>query len=353
MEELKTTKKEKKKLGAKKTTIIIVSVFLAVVLLLTGAFFALRYMGFRGFHKNDKHIDNENVKVEDEDYITYKNQKYKLNSDIITVLIIGIDKDYIGENYGIGRNGQADVLFLAAIDTKKKSYTVIPISREAMVDVAVYTEDGMYTGVEREQICLAYAYGATPEECSENVLKAVKRMFYGLNINSYVTIDIEGLSKFTKMVGGVKLTCLETLGKDRVYFREGDELNLKGEAAVEYIRLRGSDIEANNRRMQRQKQFLTALISKAGNAVMEDFTKLTEYYNSMKPYTSTNIDLAKLTYFASTCLTRDMGSNIAYKSIEGTMTESKYSEFNINEEQLLDLIIDTFYIKMESNKKTK
>ena len=339
--EVKTEEKAPKKKG-KKVLIIVLCVLLGLIIAFVGSFFALRYMGFRGFHKNDTHIDNSNVKIEDESYITYKGQKYRLNNNIINILIMGVDKRDINDNSERGINGQADCIFLAAVDTEKKTYTIIPISRETMVDIETYTEAGNFSGIKKEQICLAYAYGGTPKESSENVLKAVKRMFYGINISSYVTVDLDGMIEFSSMVGGVTLTSIETLD-DKFY--EGEEYTLSGRSALNYIRARGKDIDANNRRMQRQKQFLSALLSKAGNQVLDDFTKLSDYYNAMQPYTFTNVDLAKLTYFASTCLSRDIGSKMVYKSIEGTMSESKYNEFNINEDQLLDLVVETFYIK--------
>ena len=338
--------KGKKMKKGKKAALIVLCIFLALILVLVGTFFVLRYTGFKGFHKNDKNIKHDNIAIDDEDNITYKGAKYTLNKNIISILIIGIDRNNINENKGIGKNGQADCLFLAAIDTEKKTYTVIPISREAMVDVDVYTASGSYAGVTKEQICLAYAYGSSPEKCSENVLKSVRRMFYGLNINSYITIDLEGLSKLSEMVGGVEVTSPETILSSRGNIYEGQTTTVSGESALYFIRTRGNDIDANNRRMVRQKIFLSALVSKVGNTIMDDFTKLGEIYNSMQPYTSTNIGLSKITYFASSSLTRNIGSNIVYKGIEGTMTETKYSEFNINEEQLLDLIVETFYVKL-------
>lgn len=342
-QEIGKTKAKSK--NAKKILLIVLCVLLSLVILFVGTLFILRYVGFRNFHKNDSHIKNENVEINDEDYITYKGERYKLNENIISVLVLGIDKRDINQNEGIGKNGQADCIFLACIDTAKKTYTLIPISREAMVDVEIYSSSGIYQGIEREQICLAYAYGKTPKDCSENVLKAVKRMFYGININSYVTIDINGFSELSTLVGGITLTSLETLSEGRYNFYEGQEVTLIGQNAVNYIQMRGTDIEANNRRMLRQRQFLSALLSRTGNIVMDDFTKLADYYYAMQPYTSTNIDLPKLTYFASSCLTRDIGSKIVYRTVEGSMTETKYSEFNINEESLLDLIIDVFYEK--------
>lgn len=331
----------------KKIMIITASVILGIILLLVSTFFIMRYIGKRKFHKNDTNIKTDSVIIDDENLILYKDSKYKLNENIVSILIMGVDKEDITENEGYGANGQADCIFLAVIDTEKKKFTMIPISREAMVDVDTYSVSGNRGKVLKTQLCLAYAYGGNPQESCENVMKSVKRMFYGLNINSYVAIDLNGLSKLSTLVGGVDVTSLETFGDSENSFKEGETYTLTGKKANSYIRARGSDIEANNRRMLRQKQFLSALISKTGNHIMDDFSNLARFYNTMQPYTSTNIDLTQATYLASSCLTRDVGSRIEYKSIKGTMTESEHSEFNIDEESLLQIIIDTFYIKVK------
>ena len=45
-----------------------------------------------------------------------------------------------------------------------------------MADVDVYSESGVYSGINKEQICLAYAYGDGQHTSCENVLKSVKIM---------------------------------------------------------------------------------------------------------------------------------------------------------------------------------
>lgn len=327
-----------------KIIIIVLAVILSLIIVLGAAYFILNYIGKRKFHKDDKNIKTDSV-VTDEEFITYKDNKYVLNENIVSILIMGVDKEDITVNKGFGKNGQADCIFLAAIDTEKKKFTMIPISRECMVDVDYYSVGGIETGTNKSQLCLAYAYGDTPQKSCENVLKSVKRMFYGLNISSYVAIDLNGFEKLSNLVGGVEITSLETFGKGGNHFIEGERYTLSGKMAEAYIRSRDTDSEANNRRMLRQKQFLTALLSKTGNTVSDDFSKLASIYNTIMPYTSTNIDLSQTTYLASNCLTRDIGSKIDFKEIKGSMTEGEYTEFNIDEDSLLQIIIDTFYIK--------
>lgn len=329
----------------KKTVLIILAILLAIVLALVSSFFILTHIGKSQFHKDDTHISNEAINIEDDTAITYQGKKYLLNKDIVSVLVIGIDRNKINQNLGSGNNGHADVIFIATIDTKTKKSCIIPISRETLADVNLYTSDGKFAGTKKEQICLSYAYGKTPEESSKNVLTSVKRLLYGINISRYVTIELDGVKKLTDMVGGVTVTCLEDIYINSRTYKQGETVNLDGASAKTYIQHRGEDLESNNRRMQRQKQFLSALINKSGNAVMNDFTKLPAFYNKLSPHFSTNVSLAQITYLAQECLSLNFGDSLNYKTIEGTLNQGeKWVEFIPDEESVLQTVIDTFYL---------
>lgn len=332
----------------KKIIVIVISIILAIILLLLSAFWIITAIGKHQFHKDDTNISADLVEIEDESTITYNGKKYILNKNIVSVLVMGIDRDNVNQNLGNGNNGQADVIFVATIDTKTKKACIIPISRETMVDVNLYTGDGKYAGTQKEQLCLAYAYGNTAEESSKNVMTSVKRLLCGINISSYVTIEMDGVSKLTDMVGGVQVTCLEDIVNKKVQFYKGNKITLNGTNAMTYIQSRGEDLEANSRRMQRQKQFLSALMNKTGNAVLSNFSNLAKYYNTLSPYFSTNVSFAQITYLAQNCLTMNFGDALDYKTIDGTLTQGEeWVEFTANEESVLQAVIDVFYIPKE------
>lgn len=333
---------------SKKTVVIIAAVILILAVLLTAAFFILKYIGKTQFHKDDKNIVAETVEEVNDDTVLYNGRHYKLNTDVISVLIIGVDKKNINSDLGYGKNGQADCVFVVAANTRTKSIKIIPISRETMVDVSVYSKSGSYSGVEYEQLCLSYAYGSTPESCSQNVMKAVSRTLYGINIGSHVTIDMNGLAKYTQMIGGLQLEAIEDIQIGKKKIKTGETVNLIGDDAVDYIHDRGIDVNANNRRMMRQKQFLSALIEKTVSELSKNFSKLGSYYGAMSPYTSTDISLSQLTYLASMFLSGNVLNNIEYKMIEGNTVEGeKWTEFYPDEESVLNIVFDTFYTPVD------
>lgn len=329
----------------KKILLIVLASLLALILLLVGTFFILSLIGKSQFHKQDTHIVAPNVIIEDEDTISYKGKEYTLNKNVISILVIGVDRENLDEDLGVGNNGQADVIFVATVDTKTKKAHIIPISRETMVDVNQYATNGKYIGVKREQLCLAYAYGNTPEQCSENVMTSVKRLLYGVNINSYVTIEMEGFEKLIDLIYGIEITALEDINSKKLPLIKGEKVLLNGNQARTYITYRDDDIEANARRMERQKQFLSALLNKTGNSIVNNFANLTKYYNDLSPYFSTNVSFAQITYLAQNCLSLNFGDALNYKNIDGNLVQGeKWVEFYADEESTIETLIDIFYI---------
>lgn len=331
------------KTSGKRIFLIAISVIAALAILVTSVFFIMSAIGKSRLHSDDNNISvpaDVSVNVDDGGIVEYEGQKYKYNKNIASVLFLGIDKGDIGYNEGYGKNGQADSIFVACMDTSTGAVKIIPISRETAVDVNLYSVSGEYSGVRNEQVCLAYSYGDDPESSCKNVLTSVSRILYGITPASYVAIDLNGVSTLTDMIGGVTLTSLETVGE----FTEGKSVTLKGKNAVSYIRARGSDLEANNRRMQRQKQFLGAFASKAGNEILSNFTKLGTYYGKAKPYITTDLGLTEVVYLANCCLTTNVGSSIQYINIEGTSTlVDGHVLFTPDSNSLYKAVLDAFY----------
>ena len=286
--------------------------------------------------------------LEDGSKVVYNGETYIYNKNAVNVLFMGIDKEDIENDEGYGANGQADCILVLNLDTQTGNIKILPISRDTMVDVNMYSSEGSYLGVENEQLCLAYAYGSNGKESCENVRRSVSRLLYGVEIGSYVAIDLEGVAALNDAIGGVRLTPIETVdtGSKENSVYKGKEVVLKGKKVDAYIRWRGTDIEANSRRMQRQKHYITTFASQAGNQVMSDFTKLTTLYDKAKPYTVTDVTLSELTYIASCCLTSDVGNSIVYNGISGkSVLGEKHVEFYADQNSVFEAVLNTFYIK--------
>ena len=216
-------------------------------------------------------------------------KKYKLNPDIKTVLFMGVDKEEkadLGNNPG--ENGQSDSLNLLVLNKEEKTAQIIQISRDSMVGIDIYDVTGNRLMTENGQIALQYAYGDGAEESCRLTSEKVSELMYGVNVDSYFSLTLEGLVVATDAVGGITLTVPEDYTAVDPAFEKGAEVTLNGELAEKYVRKRDIEVlDSNNQRMERQSQFMDALIEK-----MQSIQSETEYlslYQKLEDYMTTNM----------------------------------------------------------------
>ncbi len=324
-----------------------------LALVLGSVYYALYWRGRVSLLDRDNSIDTPDSLVDNAEeegkLITYKGETYRYNESVVSLLFMGVDKTDIQADGGYGKNGQADSLFLATLDTRTGAVKIIPLSRESMVDINLYDADGAFLGTEKKQLCLAYAYGATAEEGCENTARSVTRMLYGMPIDGYIAIDFDGVKALNRAVGGVRLKVLEEIqiyeNKSIRTIAEGQTITLDDSTVIPYIQQRGDDLEANNRRMQRQKQFLQEFATVAANNVKKNFTLLEKYYNAVKPYAVSDLSFSEITYLASTYLVGGQPA-IEYLPVMGeSRLEGEHVAFHPDETSLYEAVLAAFYTK--------
>ncbi len=335
--------------------IITVSVLLCLVLVFGAAFAILVQKGraalFHGYGsvKMQTASNASDSTAQDGKTVTYNGKKYIFNEDVTSVLFMGVDKTNLNKTGTVGKNGQADAIFILAVDTKTGKTTIIPVVRDTMADVDVYSADGNYIASKKEQVCLAFAYGDGGRLSCENTVKAVSRLYYGLPINSYATIDLNALEILTAKVGGVELQALETLKMSQRTVTQGQQITLKGKDAVDYIQMRNKEtVDSSLQRLKRQQQFIMAFSSKVVAATKKDITVPVKMYQAASGYMVTNIDLAKVSYFAS-LVVGGTDFSVNMQKIAGKMQMgAEYAEYYMDETAAYQTILDVFY-KVQPN----
>ncbi len=335
----------------RRIVLAVLAALLAAAVLVAGLYGWLYTRGREQlFDKGSTLSAHEDAVQEDEDTVVYNGVTYRYNEHVTATLIMGVDKQDIRAQEDIGGNGQADCLFLAVMDTRSGTTRLLPVSRETMVDVDRYAQDGTYLGSQKTQLCLAYAHGDTAQASCENVVRSVSRLLYGVPINSYIAMDMAGFKTLTQAVGGVTVTALEDVavpGGEAI--QKGQTVTLDGARAQLYIQSRGQDVEANNRRMLRQKQFLEAFIGTAGKQLKRDFTKLTSYYTAAKPYVVSNLTLSQITYLATQAVAGNAWQSIQYVPMAGdTVLGENLVEFHADPAAVYEAVLEAFYIPAEA-----
>lgn len=276
--------------------------------------------------------------------VEYNGTTYKLNRHIDTVLLVGVDKYLASTNSDTYVNTeQADFLMLVVIDTENESYKVLHINRDTMTDVQVLGVTGAVVFSSYEQIALAHTYGSGQEDSAENTVDAVSNLLHGVDIDHYITVTMDAVSIINDAVGGVTVTALDTINDDIV---EGETVTLLGENALLYVRTRyGLDDSTNLHRMERQEQYLRALMEQFKAACDEDSDFALDTAMEITSYMVSDCSVNDLSDFYSAMSDYEFTD---YLTIEGeAVLGDTYMEYYVDEDALYELCLELFYTPIE------
>ncbi|WP_461809615.1 LCP family protein [Faecalimonas sp.] len=316
---------------------IILGVVTMILVMIAGT------LAYRTIQMKDKEkVEYKEYKsnTQEKNYIMYKGKKYKYNYDLRTILFMGIDKQGEIVKNKVGAGGQADSLMLLILDTKKESISALSISRDTMTDIKTYDADGNHLSTDREQIALQYAYGDGGKKSCIRTKEAVSNLLYQIPIQSYVSLTMEGFSYLTDILGGVEIVVPEDYTHINPMFEKGKTITLNGRTAQQYVRFRNTnETGSNNERMERQSQFVEALVKKLQTEITGT-KKIAQFYHKLEPYMVTDLsedELGKMLHY-------QMDKII--EKVPGKVQENeKYDEFVVDNEKLKEKVIKLFYKK--------
>lgn len=245
--------------------------------------------------------------------VLYDGKIYRFNRDVISVLIMGIDKT-VKEGITI-----ADPMFLLVMNPHLKKTLVIAINRDAMAEVDIYEESGNPEKTVNQQISTQFAYGDGRELSCERQVNAVSRFLHDLPINGYAAIDMKAVPLLTDSLGGISVTVLEDMDYPEcgMNLKAGEEFLLTGEDAYNYVHLESNDPMDNyDMRFDRQKQYMTTFLAQAKNQASKDITIALNLYKTMNESKVTDISLSEFTYLVTESVTYEFDISNMY-SLEG------------------------------------
>lgn len=277
--------------------------------------------------------------------VVYNGKTYALNEHMVSVAFIGFDNRTTNSASGNDVAGQSDTIMVVALNTDTGKATGIVIPRDSMVDVDTYIS-GNYNGTHAMQICLQYSYGSTSEESSELVARCASRVLYGMPIDYYFTLNVEGVGPLNDAVGGVTLVPVQSVPS--VGISEGVETTLYGKTAERYVQFRDtSTLTSSLDRQRRQVSYLKAFTSKVLQNATGDPAALLSLYQTAQDYTWTNLGFDQFSYLASTMLAKGMTS-FDVVTLDGEMGEGEtYAEFHLNQDAVYQTVLDTYYTPVD------
>lgn len=277
------------------------------------------------------------------DEVFYNGKWYSKKPNIDTVLCIGVDKYKDSEDQvGYVNTQQCDFLLAVIFDHNAKSYTALHLNRDTMTNITMLGLNGEESGSYIGQLALSHTYGTGGKDSCRNTVKAVSELLSGITIDSYIAVTMDAVAIANDAVGGVTLTVADGFEGVREELVPGETVTLTGDQALSYVRVRkGLDDSSNLSRMERQKQYISALKDAFENKAEQD------------PSVFLNTVLAVDKYMVSDCTANDLAdmfnatSSYAFSGFKDLPGEAvvgeEFMEFYTDENALTELVIELFY----------
>lgn len=299
--------------------------------------------------------------LEESKQIYYDGKEYKYNDNLINILLIGTDcpttvSQRREANLDCGA-GFADTLFLVTIDPDKKTVDCISVSRYTMTNVDMLL-GGFINATLEKQVSYQFGLGTGLEDSSSYTVKAVSGIFGNIPIHGYATLSLEAIWPLNNVVGGVEVEALEDIparGKNEItifdYGIDDSMLNIKGKKitltdrqALAYLRYRGDQVGDADKRFDRQRQYLKALIKKILDKTKTDFTFPMKVRDALSEWLVTDINDDELIYLVSSLAFYKLNMD-SITHLPGTtkLGEDKVEEFYLDDDAMKKLIVEKFY----------
>ena len=281
--------------------------------------------------------------------ITYYNgTAYARREDLETVLLLGVDK-FEGETpEGYINNQQADFLLLLVMDKENETCTPIQLNRDTMTQIQILGVTGEPAGTFTGQLALAHTYGSGEEDSCVNTVLAVSNLLYGMEIDHYVSLTMDGVALLNDLVGGVTVEVLDDFSGIDDSLMQGEIVTLKGQQALTYVRSRGGMEDSSNlHRMERQRQYLAALQQQLKAAVRQEDGFTLDALLQLNEYMVSDCTVNQLS---------DLGDSLAAYQVSDILTTpgdaqegEEFMEFTVDEAALQQLVMDVFYEPVEES----
>lgn len=158
----------------------------------------------------------------------------------LNILLLGVDQRP-------GDKGRSDAMILLSLNPKTDSMLMLSIPRDTYVHIP---EHGM------DKINHAYAFGDV-----ELSMATVEEAF-DVPVQFYAKINMEGFKQGIDAIGGVTIYNDESFTQGNSEFKTG-HIQLNGDEALNYIRMRKADPRGDIGRNERQRKVVTAAIDEA------------------------------------------------------------------------------------------
>lgn len=175
-----------------------------------------------------------------------------LTKEQMKVLRVGSTKTAAG--------GRSDTMLLVHISKARDKAMIISLPRDSLVTIPAHrSSDGTKDiGISKSKINAAFAWGGAP------LLIETVELATNLRIDHYIEINFAGFAGIVDALGGIQVCTKKDIDdpKSHLVLPAGVH-TLNGIESLKYVRTRDFDGLGDIGRMQRQQQFMSAVLRKA------------------------------------------------------------------------------------------
>lgn len=274
--------------------------------------------------------------------VTRNGIDYYPRKDITVMMLLGIDQEGPVEDSGTFTNpGTADAVMLLIFDEKNETWSILQLNRDTMVDMPLIGLGGKEAGTIRGQLALAHTYGSGLEDSCINTRKAVSNLLGGVDIDYYISMNMDAVSILNDAVGGVTVTVTDDFSDVDPTLTQG-EITLRGEQALHFLQGRQNVGDQKNvSRMRRHQEYVEGFAQAMRGALEKSTGFVAETYSAVAPYLVSDCPINTLTSMIERYEDYEFRGVITPEG-ENTVGE-QYYEFYADEEKLDELVIELFY----------
>lgn len=214
---------------------------------------------------------------------------YLQSNKVINVLLVGLDRNYDGSD------GRSDTMLLASVNLKTKRIVLSSFYRDSwMYETFDNGERSAWA-----KLNATYVYGG-----AEGLISNLED-YYKIKIDHIVSVDFQSFQSIVDAVGGVTVPVQDYEAEfinEHVYRQSvfpGENVTLKGDEALWYVRMRHTDSDGEVSRTRRQRQFISALISEFRNMSPG---QINDVVNTLFQYVETDMSMSDIIKYGTRAL---------------------------------------------------
>lgn len=275
--------------------------------------------------------------------LSYNGKEYTQREDLDTVLVMGLDKFGATEDPDQYRNNQqSDFMMLLVVDRDAKTYSALHLNRDTMTEIPILGVTGSKAGSFEGQLALAHTYGTGGKDSCRNAVEAVENLLHGVTIDHYVSMTMDAVAELNDLAGGVKVEILDDFSGIDPDLIKGQTVTLQGQQALTYVRTRkGMEDSSNLRRMERQRQYLTALREQVEKKNQEDPNFSAKAMNRVANYLISDCTGNQLSLMSQRLADYTF---VEVEALSGKAVKGEeFMEFYVDEDSLMETVIRMFF----------